>query len=80
MPRMGGRELAERISVRRPEAKVLFVSGFTDDAALKDSVLSRDLAFLQKPYTLESLARAVRQVLDRATDQRTPLGDASSSK
>jgi len=80
MPRMGGRELAERISMRRPEAKVLFVSGFTDDAALKDSVRSRDLAFLQKPYTLESLARAVRQVLDRAQDPRTPLGDASSPK
>ena len=72
MPRMGGRELAERFAARRPEARHLFVSGFTDDAALKDSVRSRDVAFLQKPYTLEGLAHAVRRVLDRATN--TPLG------
>ena len=64
MPRMGGRELAERFASRRPEARLLFVSGYTDDAALRESLRHRDTPFLQKPYALEALARAARQALD----------------
>jgi PAS domain S-box-containing protein len=64
MPLMGGRELAERLSTRRPETRVLFVSGFTDDTVVRHGVLDEGVAFLQKPFTLESLSQTVRQVLD----------------
>jgi len=64
MPLMGGRELAERLSSRRPETRILFVSGFTDDTVVRHGVLDEGVAFLQKPFTLESLSRTVRQVLD----------------
>jgi two-component system, cell cycle sensor histidine kinase and response regulator CckA len=78
MPRMGGRELAERFAARRPGARLLFASGYTDDEALRDSIRSRTLAFLQKPYTLEALAMAVREALDRLpeTGEQSPLGRA----
>jgi len=64
MPLMGGRELAERLSSRRPETRILFVSGFTDDTVVRHGVLDEGVAFLQKPFTLESLSQTVRQVLD----------------
>jgi CheY-like chemotaxis protein len=64
MPLMGGRELAERLSTRRPETRILFVSGFTDDTVVRHGVLDEGVAFLQKPFTLESLSQTVRQVLD----------------
>jgi CheY-like chemotaxis protein len=64
MPLMGGRELAERLSGRRPETRILFVSGFTDDTVVRHGVLDEGVAFLQKPFTLESLSRTVRHVLD----------------
>ena len=66
MPRMGGRELAERMTKLRPLARVLFVSGYTDDAIVHHDVERARLDFLQKPFTHESLARKVREVLDRA--------------
>jgi len=74
MPRMGGRELAERFTTRRPGARLLFVSGYTDDRALRDSVRYRDIAFLQKPYTLEALARGVRDALDGTPGPQPALG------
>ncbi|MDB4998169.1 MAG: Blue-light-activated protein, partial [Myxococcaceae bacterium] len=59
MPRMNGRELAERLRPQRPDMKVLYVSGF-----LKDAVLDAGVAFLPKPLTPEVLATKVREVLD----------------
>jgi two-component system, cell cycle sensor histidine kinase and response regulator CckA len=64
MPRMSGRELADRLAVVRPELKVLFVSGYTDGAIAQHGVLDPGVAFLQKPVTPETLARKVRQVID----------------
>ena len=64
MPGMSGRELADRLAVVRPEIKSLFVSGYTDDALDRHRVASGELNFLQKPYTPDSLARKVREVLD----------------
>jgi PAS domain S-box-containing protein len=64
MPRMSGRELAERMMVLRPGIRVLLVSGFADDRVMRNGVLDSGMAFLQKPFTLESLSQRVRDVLD----------------
>ena len=64
MPRMNGRQLAERLSDARPEMKVLFMTGYTDDAVVRQGVLDADIALLQKPITPDALARRVRAVLD----------------
>ena len=65
MPGMSGRQLADRLRDLRPELKVLFVSGYTDDAIIRHGVLEPGIAFLQKPFTPESLSRKVREVLDQ---------------
>ena len=64
MPGMSGRELAEHLVNARRETKVLYMSGYTDDAIVHHGVLGSDMAFLQKPFSPESVARKVRQVLD----------------
>jgi two-component system cell cycle sensor histidine kinase/response regulator CckA len=66
MPEMGGRDLAEAIRGRRPEARVLFVSGYTDDAVVRNGVVQATDAFLQKPFSPVALARKVRATLDAA--------------
>jgi two-component system, cell cycle sensor histidine kinase and response regulator CckA len=68
MPQMSGRELAKRLLASRPEARVLYISGYTDDAVVIQEGLTEDMAFLQKPFTIERLSRKVREVLDRATE------------
>ncbi len=65
MPEMSGRQLADRLRERQPELKVLFVSGYTDDAIVRHGILEPGIAFLQKPFTPEALARKVREVLDK---------------
>jgi PAS domain S-box-containing protein len=64
MPRMDGRELADKLRELRPEARVLYVSGYTDDAVVRRGVLRAEVAFLPKPYDLPTLRRRVREVLD----------------
>jgi CheY-like chemotaxis protein len=64
MPGMSGRELAERLASRRPEMKVLFVSGYTDDAIVHYGISNRDTSFLQKPFSLDALTRKVRELLE----------------
>ena len=64
MPEMGGTEAAGRLSSLRPDLKVLFLSGYADDAVHRHGVLAPGTAFLQKPFVLETLARKVREVLD----------------
>jgi len=64
MPKKGGRELADEIAIVRPETKVIYMSGYTDDAVVRLGVLEADMPFLQKPFTPATLARKVREVLD----------------
>jgi PAS domain S-box-containing protein len=64
MPVMGGRELARRILAIFPNIKVLFVSGYSEDAILHQGLLEPGTAFLQKPFSADSLPRKVREVLD----------------
>ncbi|MFN7949378.1 MAG: response regulator [Blastocatellia bacterium] len=64
MPHMSGRELSEHLGLLRPETKILFISGYADDSIVRHGALSTHTAFVQKPFTPDSLARKVREVLD----------------
>ena len=66
MPRMSGRELAERLAPVRPVVSVLYMSGYTDDAVIQHGVYSSGTAFLQKPFTPAALIQRVRETLDLA--------------
>jgi two-component system cell cycle sensor histidine kinase/response regulator CckA len=66
MPRLSGRDLAERVLASHPEARVLFMSGYTDDAVVQHGVLTEEVALLRKPFTPYALAARVREVLDVA--------------
>jgi PAS domain S-box-containing protein len=68
MPEMSGRELVDRFARLRPNTKVLFMSGYTDDAIVRHGVLRPGTAYLQKPFSPDTLARKVRDVLDSLTD------------
>jgi two-component system cell cycle sensor histidine kinase/response regulator CckA len=68
MPGINGRELAERLSLERPNLKTIFMSGYLADVIAHSGVLDRDVAFLQKPVTPETLAAKVRDVLTAASD------------
>jgi two-component system cell cycle sensor histidine kinase/response regulator CckA len=64
MPNLSGPELARNLQIQFPQVKVLFMSGYTDDAVVRHGLLEADVSFIQKPYTPLALARKVRQVLD----------------
>jgi DNA-binding response OmpR family regulator len=64
MPLMGGKVMAEWLKTTDPELKILFTSGYTDDAIAQHGVLEAGVEFLAKPYTPATLARKVRAILD----------------
>jgi two-component system, cell cycle sensor histidine kinase and response regulator CckA len=63
MPGMGGRELSARLCASHPHTKLLYLSGYTEDSIVHEGVLEPGTAFLQKPFTLQTLSRKVREVL-----------------
>ena len=63
MPGMSGHVLAQRVLETRPDIKVLYLSGYTEDAIVNEGTLDSGKAFLQKPFTLLNLSRKVREVL-----------------
>ncbi len=69
MPQMSGRELAERLSTLRPGLKVLYMTGYTEDAIVRHGMTTSGVVCLQKPFGPESLARKVREVLDAPRNQ-----------
>jgi FixJ family two-component response regulator len=67
MPEMSGPELAEKLVRERPGIKVIFTSGYTDDAIARQGILESTVAFLQKPYRPKDLTRKIREVLQDAS-------------
>ncbi len=65
MPGMNGAEMARQLVMHHPERKVLFTSGYTDDAIVRHGILKEGVSFIGKPYTPSALAKKVRGVLDR---------------
>jgi two-component system cell cycle sensor histidine kinase/response regulator CckA len=63
MPGVGGREMVKQLGSTRPEMKVLYLSGYTEDSIISDGSIESGTAFLQKPFSLQNLSRKVREVL-----------------
>jgi len=73
MPNAGGKELATGLAALHPETKVLYMSGYPDDAIVRHGILLGDIAFLQKPFANNALLLKVREVLEskRTTQQES---------
>ncbi len=72
MPKMNGMELAGRLKEIRPEVRIIFMSGYTDETVVRKRILSADSSFLQKPFTSADLAKCVRGVLDKRQPDPEP--------
>ena len=70
MPKVSGRELAEELHKRRDGIKVLYMSGYTDNAVVNTGILHKEVAFLQKPFTPAALTEKVREVLESGVRTR----------
>jgi CheY-like chemotaxis protein len=67
MPGISGRELADRLSVIRPDIRILFMSGYTEQAVVHHGIIAEDATLLQKPFTLGTLASKLREILTAET-------------
>ncbi len=68
MPKLNGHQLAQELAQTRPGMKVLYLSGYTDDAIIRYGVMHTDTPFLPKPFTPDSIAQKIREVLDARPD------------
>jgi len=64
MPQMGGRELAEKLARKYPHIRLLYTSGYTDDAVIRQDIMTEDMNFIQKPFDFDTLAKKIRELLD----------------
>ena len=69
MPEMGGTELAKRIREKQPDARILFTSGYTEDAVVRQSLLHEGESFIEKPFTPATLAKKAREMLNPDEDE-----------
>ncbi len=67
MPGISGPDLTKRLAPLHPEMKVLYTSGYTDNAIVHHGILEEGINFIQKPFTVDELLRKVREVLDKQT-------------
>jgi two-component system cell cycle sensor histidine kinase/response regulator CckA len=77
MPEMGAGELVDRLITKRPNLKVLFISGYTTDEVVRRGVSGSDPAFIQKPFTADELMRKVREVLDKSAEREPEQQETS---
>lgn len=75
MPKLSGRELANHLTRKRPDMKVLYMSGYTDSAVVNSGLLQREVAFLQKPFTPAALTEKVRSVLESDSGRTHHAGE-----
>lgn len=68
MPHMGGKALGDRLRIVRPEMKIIFTSGYTDDKTVLQGNFDPGIIFLQKPYTPTTLVKCVNELLEPAED------------
>ena len=79
MPRTGGRELAEALHRILPQLKVIFISGYTGDYVVRNAILESGAAFVQKPFSMQSLARKIREVLDGSSAAASQMDSIDST-
>jgi two-component system cell cycle sensor histidine kinase/response regulator CckA len=77
MPRMGGAKLANQLRAERPDLRVLFVSGYAEATVLRQGAIDLSTSFLQKPFSLKTLAHKIRKVLE--LDSSLKAASASSN-
>ena len=80
MPEIGGPELAARLRELRPSLKVVFMSGYTEDAIINSDILGENSTFLAKPFSPDALARTVRGMLDPDRTPEEERGSANSGR
>ncbi|MBE2213304.1 MAG: PAS domain S-box protein [Opitutaceae bacterium] len=82
MPGIGGRETAEQVRLAHPGAAVLYTSGYTEDAILRQGIMSDSVAFISKPYTIQGIAAKVRETIDVSAShsRATVKGTRSESR
>jgi two-component system, cell cycle sensor histidine kinase and response regulator CckA len=78
MPGMSGQQLAEHARERAPGLRIVFMSGHTDDIVVRDGARHGDIAFVQKPFTRDSLLRAVEEALQKEPPKRANGASAAS--
>ena len=75
MPELSGRDVADQLTQLRPDMKLLYISGYTDDAIIRHRILDSDVPYLQKPFTGDALLDKVREVLDGSRLVGTSSGE-----